>query len=180
MGQGSVILRQTSRCFSGFPQRPVPHASLFITCSYQHIRNCITYAVENLSLNKARSYIVIIKIKYIKTEDEVARFKHHVLWTFSGICSYIHLHLRQLCRTPGFYQLFRWSLRIVWQDITFPSFIHIIAFVGRLLQTTGIRFPAGVGILLSKHYVQTCSGVHLAAYRLGIKGSFSGGKVAGP
>jgi len=45
---------------------------------------------------------------------------------------------------------------------------------------TGVRFPAGPGIVSLRHSVQAGSGAHLASYEMHIGGSIpEGGKAAG-
>jgi hypothetical protein len=43
---------------------------------------------------------------------------------------------------------------------------------------SGIRFPAGGGNFSLHHLVQNGSGTHPAAYPMGTRGSFPGGKAA--
>jgi hypothetical protein len=43
-----------------------------------------------------------------------------------------------------------------------------------------IRFPAGAGNFSLHHSVQNGSGAHAASYPVGTRGSFPGGKAAGP
>jgi hypothetical protein len=43
-----------------------------------------------------------------------------------------------------------------------------------------VRFPAGAGNFSLHHHVQDGSGAHPASYPMGTRGSFPGGKAAGP
>jgi hypothetical protein len=43
-----------------------------------------------------------------------------------------------------------------------------------------VRFPAGAGNFSFHHRVQNGSGAHPASYPMGTRGSFPGGKAAGP
>jgi hypothetical protein len=46
-------------------------------------------------------------------------------------------------------------------------------------QTTGVRFPAGAGIFILRHLVQTGSGGNPDSCTMGTGVSFHGGKAAG-
>jgi hypothetical protein len=43
-----------------------------------------------------------------------------------------------------------------------------------------VRFPAGAGNFSLHHRVQNSSGAHPSSYPMGTRGSFAGGKAAGP
>jgi hypothetical protein len=43
-----------------------------------------------------------------------------------------------------------------------------------------IRFPEGAGNFSHHHPVQNCPGAHPVSYPMGTRGSFPGGKAAGP
>jgi hypothetical protein len=51
---------------------------------------------------------------------------------------------------------------------------------GSRAEWSGVRVPAGAGNLSLHHRVETGSGTHPASYPVGARGSFPGGKAAGP
>jgi hypothetical protein len=63
---------------------------------------------------------------------------------------------------------------------SFPSLVGIALGSGLDDRGSRVRFPAGAGNFSLPHRDQNGSGAHPASYPMDMRGSFPGGKAAGP